>query len=174
MYGLPLNVTIFFSGHAKKIRNDTLDITLEPLNWSQFWWFIYHFIDDLEDLSDCLAIIDNHLKVLKTKTASDIRTAMMTLIKISEKSALTLDILSTLWEYFRENINQSFLDTPRGTLDGLACLPKTYEDYFKKPDPFRKNLLTIFIQLVSNHLCNATKPEKDVQRLKPRHSGQFY
>ena len=150
-----------------------LDLAVEPLNWSLFWWFIYHFADDLDDLTDCLIAFDNHLKLVKTKNASDIRTAMMTLTKISEKSPLTVDILSSLWEYFRENFNQSFLDTNRGTLENLAILPKSYEDYFKKPDHFRKNLLTIYIQLVSNHICNSTRSEKEVQRLKPRQSEQF-
>ena len=158
----------FLETPVKKYRSDMLDIDVEPLNWSLFWWFVYHFADDLDDLTDCLSAFDNHLKLVKTKNASDIRTAMMTLTKISEKSPLTVDILSSLWEYFRENFNQSFLDSNRGTLENLAILPKSYEDYFKKPDHFRKNLLTIYIQLVSNHICNSTRPEKEVQRLKPR------
>ena len=138
--------------------------------WSLFWWFIYHFCDDLKSFSECLSAIEIHFKTLKEKSSGHIRSSIMSLLKFSEKSALSIDILSGIWDFFRDRINENFDEIPRGTLEGFACLPKNFNDYFKKSQlcQFKKNLLQMFISLVGLHLSNCTKPEKEVQRFMPR------
>ena len=138
----------------------------DAFSWSFFWTFISAISDDLDDFNHCLNSIEGHLK--NSRKDSKVILALETLEKITEKSPLSLDILYSLWDIFREQINRNLQRQSCGSLDGFAILPQKYEEYVKSENVYLKNPLTKFAHLIFNHLGNVSRPDKEMQRLLTR------
>ena len=85
----------------------------------------------------------------------------------SQKSALSIETLTTLFEYFREKFNSNFQVGTLGTLENIAVIPKDHVDFLRSKD-YQGNLLKKYVKVINNHLNHVAKKDKEVQRLFTR------
>ena len=92
----------------------TSSVQDKPLSWSVFWWMIANLQDHIEYLSDFQKSLENHFKTQVTKNIKDTKLVIETLEKVTEKSAISLELICAIWDYFRENLNMNFNDGLHG------------------------------------------------------------
>ena len=150
---------------SQKIHPFAIKLELtESFPCQYFWWLIWHLAPDLTHISASFSFVDFQLKSMKGCSMSDMKIAMIALERLGQKAALNLEIIYTLWDHFRENINSNLLQE-KATLNGFAILPQKIEDYFKVA---KNNPLVAFVGLIKLHISNVMRPDKDIQRILTR------
>lgn len=90
--------------------------------WTLYWWVLCHL--QLEESTELHKFIENQLKSLKTKSNAEIQIANTALHKMLESMPLTVEILTTFWDYFKDRLNNNFTEARKETLENLQILPE--------------------------------------------------
>ena len=123
----------------------------------------------MEHLSDFQKSLENHFKTQTAKTPKDIKLVIETLEQVTEKSAISLELICAIWDYFRENLNSNFNDGLHGM--ELYMGPKSAKDYMN----LKPNILTKFVKIFAQHLQKVPRIEKELQRFFSRMKrNQFF
>ena len=144
-----------------------LKITLdqEVMEWTTFWPIVIDVCDDIELTSEFHKSLEVHFKQREKKSNEDMKIVLDTLMKVTEKTALSLEMMSVLWDYFRDHLNSNFNDNAGVHMELYLVPIKTPKDYLSVKKP---SILTKFAQVFGQHLQKVPKPDKDLQRFFTR------
>ena len=135
--------------------------------WTLYWWVLCHL--QLEESTELHKFIENQLKSLKTKSNAEIQIAITALHKMLENMPLTVEILTTFWDYFKDRLNNNFTEARKETLENLQILPEDhkawYQDVSKETS---NNIFKSYLQLINRHYAKSTKADKELQRFLTR------
>ena len=137
-------------------ENDTLE-------WKTFWILVSDICGEIEINPDFHKSLEAHFKAQENKSNQEMKIVLATLSKVTEKTALSLEMISLLWDYFRDHLNGNFNDGLHHM--ELYLVPKNPRDYLDVKSP---NLLTRFVTVFGQHLQKVSKPDKDLQRFFTR------
>ena len=143
------------------------------ISWTAYWWILSHL--DLQESPDVHTFLGNQLKgsILKSKSSVEINIAIAALHKIAQSMPLNIEILSCLWDYFKDRINRNFMEVRKATLENLAIIPQEhnawYQDVSKEiNDASNINIFKSYQKLVNLHFAQSKKADKDMQRFLTR------
>lgn len=136
----------------------------EAMEWTTFWTIVSDICDDIELTPDFHKSLEVHFKLREKKSNKEMKIVLDTLTKVTEKTALSLEMMSVLWDYFRDHLNSNFNDDPGVHMELYLVPAKNPRDYLS----VKASILTKFAQVFGQHLQKVSKPDKDLQRFFTR------
>ena len=134
--------------------------------WSLHWWILAYL--QLPPSAEFYKFISLILEDVKFRTSSEIRICLDALTKI--QAPLNVEILTTIWDYFKERLNSNFAENKSNLMEKLAVIPTDHKTWFEqsKIDKIPSDSYQLYLKLTNAYFPKSTKPEKDLERFISR------